>query len=128
MLFGFLLVRTLIILVKGFGRLPRTVFRVIPATMNAAARPFHVLNYLSPSRQQDAPRPTMSSLMDRTIDKLRASLARESDHTLALAMHFPTSWDPYFKEIMTVADVYDCTDRYTTTTDVRLTARRALEV
>jgi hypothetical protein len=44
--------------------------------------------------------------MDRTIDGLRHDLARESERTLALAMHFPIGWDPYFKDVMTVADLY----------------------
>ena len=44
--------------------------------------------------------------MDSTIGHLRASLAGQSERTLALAMHFPTRWDPYFNDVMTIADVY----------------------
>jgi hypothetical protein len=107
MLFGFLLVRALVVLVKGFARLPRAASRAFAAALNAATRPFHVLNYLCAIPGGRIVRaPAMGRLMDSTIGHLRASLARESERTLALAMHFPTGWDPYFKDVMTVADVY----------------------
>lgn len=108
MLFGFLLVRTLLVLVKGFGRLPGAVSGAFAAILNAGTRPFHVVNYLSalPGARILHTR-TMVRLMDTTIRHLRAKLERESPRTLALTMHFPVGWDPYFKQVMTVADVYD---------------------
>jgi hypothetical protein len=107
MLFGFLLVRTLLVLVKGFGRLPAGASRAFAAVLNAGTRPFHVVNYLCalPGPRVLRGR-AMAGLMDRTIHHLRAGLRRESDRTLALAMHFPVGWDPYFSNVMTVADVY----------------------
>jgi len=48
----------------------------------------------------------MGWLCDRTIAGLRRSLARETDVALQREMPFPTSWDPYFKASMSVADVY----------------------
>ena len=33
-------------------------------------------------------------------------LNRESDAALARKMHFPVQWDPFFKQVMTLADVY----------------------
>jgi hypothetical protein len=47
MLFGFIIVRVLQPLVKGFGRLPPAVSRTFAAILNAGTRPFHVLNYLN---------------------------------------------------------------------------------
>jgi hypothetical protein len=107
MLFGFLLVRTLLILVKAFGRLPAVVSRAFAAALNAGTRPFHAVNYLSalPGPRLLRGR-AMAGLMDRTIRHLRARLGRESDRTLAVAMHFPVGWDPYLKHVMTVADLY----------------------
>jgi hypothetical protein len=107
MLFGFLLVRVLLPVVKGVGRLPPAGSRAFAAILNAGTRPFHVLNYLSaiPGGTVLGSR-AMGRLMDRTIDHLRNSLARESEGALGLAMHFPVGWDPYFKDVMTVADVY----------------------
>jgi hypothetical protein len=128
MLFGFLLVRALLVIVKGFARLPDTVSRVFAATLNAATRPFHVVNYLSalPGAKVLSGR-AMSSLMDTTTNHLRARLAREPDHTLALTMPFPTGWDPYFRDVMTVADVYAYPTKHYDHHRRQLTTRRALD-
>lgn len=65
--------------------------------------------------------------MDRTIDLLRRSLARESERTLALAMHFPIRWDPYFNDVMTVADVSGYPTQHYDHHRRQLTTRRALD-
>jgi hypothetical protein len=44
--------------------------------------------------------------MDRVIAALQRRLVRESDDAPHRGMHFPTRWDPLFKEYMTLADVY----------------------
>jgi hypothetical protein len=129
MLFGFLLVRAMLPLVKGFGRLPLAVSRVFAAILNAGTRPFHVVNYLSalPGGTVLGTR-AMGKLMDRTIDGLRRGLARESERTLTLAMHFPVGWDPYFKDVMTVADVYHYPTQHYDHHRRQLTTRRALDI
>lgn len=107
MLFGFLLVCVLLPLVKAFGRLPSAFSRGFATALNACSRPFHVVNYLSaiPGGAVLGTH-TMGRLMDRTIRHLRRSLAREPERALTVAMHFPVGWDPYFKDLMTVDDVY----------------------
>ena len=129
MLFGFILVRVLLPLVRGFGRLPPGVSRAFAAILNAASRPFHVVNYLSalPGGAVLGSR-AMGRVMDRTIEGLRRGLARESEHTLALAMHFPVGWDPYFKDVMTVADVYHYPSQHYEHHRRQLTTRRALDI
>jgi DinB superfamily len=129
MLFGFLVVRALLPLVKGFGRVPDSISRAFAAALNAATRPFHVVNYLGalPGSWVLGGR-AMASLMDRATSHLRAGLARESERTLALTMHFPTGWDPYFKDVMTVADVYDYATRHYDHHRRQLTTRRALDI
>jgi hypothetical protein len=126
MLFGFLLVRTLLVVVKGFGRLPNAVSGAFAAVLNAGTRPFHVINYLCalPGGRIMRTR-TMERLMDNTIHRLRAGLERESSRTLALAMHFPTGWDPYFNDIMTIADVYDYPTKHYDHHRRQLTTHRA---
>ena len=44
--------------------------------------------------------------MRRTIRALQRQLDRETEKTCALTMHFPTAWDPYFRPLMSVQDVY----------------------
>jgi hypothetical protein len=48
----------------------------------------------------------MAALLDRTIEALQRSLDTETAQSLALTMHFPTAWDPYFEPTMSVLDVY----------------------
>jgi hypothetical protein len=83
MLFGFIVVRVLLSLVKGFGRLPPAVSRAFAASLNAGTRPFHVVNYLSalPGGMVLGSR-AITNLMDATIEHLRGSLAQESECTL----------------------------------------------
>jgi hypothetical protein len=129
MLFGFILVRVLVPLVKALARLPPAISRAFAATLNAGTRPFHAVNYLSaiPGGTVLGTR-TMARLMDNTVDHLRRGLARESEGALELAMHFPVGWDPYFKNVMTVADVYHYPTQHFDHHRRQLTTRRAQDV
>jgi hypothetical protein len=105
MLFGYIIVRTLMPLVHLLGRLGWS--RRFAATLNALHRPFHVINYLGScgGGQLLSPR-RMTALMDTTMRAIRRRLAAETSAGLALTMHFPTRWDPYFRPTMSVLDVY----------------------
>ncbi len=107
MLFGYLLVRTLMVLVRVFARLPRGSSRLFAAALDAATRPFHLVNYvgsLGGARMLGHAR--MERLMDRITTYFEGSLMGESDEGLRRGMHFPVGWDPYFKDYMTIGDVY----------------------
>jgi hypothetical protein len=105
MVFGYLIVRTLLPLVHVLGRLGLS--RGFAATLNASRRPFHVINYVgSCGGGQVLTTGAMAALLDRTIRVLERKLAAESGSSLALTMHFPTTWDPYFTPTMSVLDVY----------------------
>lgn len=107
MLFGYLIVRALLSLVRGFGRMPEPVGRLYARLLNAANRPFHVINYLgSCVGAVVVGRRGMARRMDRVINSLERRLDRETEESLALRMHFPVRWDPFFSDMMTVADVY----------------------
>jgi hypothetical protein len=107
MVFGFLIVRTLLVLVRVIGRLPAPVGRGFAGLLDSAARPFHIVNFwgsVNGARVFDAQR--MGWLGDRTIAALQRSLARESAESLRRGMAFPTRWDPYFTPFMSLADLY----------------------
>jgi DinB superfamily len=105
MVFGYMIVRTLMPLVHALGRFGHS--RGFAATLNASRHPFHVINYVgSWGGGQILTTRAMAALLDRTIDALQRRLATETDASLALTMHFPTAWDPYFKPTMSVLDVY----------------------
>lgn len=106
MLFGYLLVRNLLWLVGGFSRLPDGASRGFAAGLNAAGRPFHVINYLgSLGGPHLLGRSGMKRLMDRVTASLIRTLESSDDRRLARGMHFPVGWDPYFTDYMTVQDV-----------------------
>ena len=107
MLFGYLLVRNLRILVWVFSRLPDDASRRFAALLNAGTRPFHVINYagsLFGARTLGYAR--MERLMDRVLSDLDKSVRAQPERALDRGMHFPVGWDPYFKDFMTLRDVY----------------------
>ena len=74
MVFGYLLVRNLLVIVRGFSQLPDGASRRFAATLNAGTRPFHTVNYvgsLGGIRVLGYPR--TERLMDRTVGALQAS-------------------------------------------------------
>ena len=107
MLFGYLLVRNLRPLILAFARLPDPASKRFAALLNAGTRPFHVINYIgSLGGARILGYIGMERLMDRVISSLQASLRRQSHASLELGMHFPIGWDPYFKDLMTLRDLY----------------------
>ncbi|HEY8294520.1 MAG TPA: DinB family protein [Micrococcaceae bacterium] len=107
MVFGFMIVRALLPLVRLFGGLPASWNRDVARLLNAATRPFDVVNYLgSKAAAKVFNRRRMAARMRRTTAALAAKLAAEPETALARGMDFPTRWDPFFKPRMTLADVY----------------------
>ena len=106
MLFGYLVVRTLLWLVRGFARLPDGVSVRFAGALDSATGPFHVVNYLG---SLGGARVLGHGGMERVMDTVTASLIRtvttSSEAQLSRGMHFPVGWDPYFRDYMTVADV-----------------------
>jgi hypothetical protein len=104
MVFGYLVVRALLPLVRVVSRLPSPVGRGWAALLNSASRPFHVVNYwgsVGAARVFNHSR--MGVLADRTIGALQRTLEREPEGALHRGMPFPTGWDPYFG-YMTLAE------------------------
>jgi hypothetical protein len=107
MSFGYLIVWRLLPLVRFFGRLPDWFARAFAAVLNAATRPFHVVNYLGSVGGALVFRgPRLTSEFDRTITRLHRRLDAETPTSLGRRMHFPTGWDPFFRDTMTLAEVY----------------------
>jgi hypothetical protein len=107
MVFGYLVVLRLLPLVHLFGRLPAGAGQRFAAILNAATRPFHVVNYLGSAGGGTVLGPTqIDALLEWTITRLHQHLAAEQEAALHRTMHFPVGWDPFFKDVMTLADVY----------------------
>lgn len=107
MLFGYMVVLRLLPLVRFFGRRPDRYSKRFAHILNAGSRPFHVVNYLGTCGGAMVFRgPRLAAKFDRTIAALHQRLDDETEETLALWMHFPVDWDPYFHDTMTLLDVY----------------------
>jgi hypothetical protein len=107
MLFGYLVVRRLLRLVRMFGRLPGGYSRAFAGVLNSGRRPFHLVNYLGSCGGALVFRgPRLIAMFDRTVAALHRSLDRESELTLRGVMHFPVDWDPFFQHRMRLIDVY----------------------
>jgi hypothetical protein len=107
MVFGYVVVLALLPMVRVFGRLPVPVNRGFAWLLNAGTAPFDVVNYWgSRGGARIFNHRRMAAKLRRVTSALERRLRRENEAGLALRMHFPTRWDPFFKETMTVADVY----------------------
>jgi hypothetical protein len=106
LVFGYQIVRALLVLVRVFGRLPDPVSRGFAATLNAATRPFHVINYLGSCGGGLIGPQRAGRWLDHIIASLHRSLDRADDAGLARGMHYPPRWDPFFQPYMTLADLY----------------------
>ena len=107
MLFGYLIVRALLVLVRVFGPLPDGASRAFAKLLDSAYRPFHLINDLgSCLGARIIPPSRMIRILDRVIAVLQQRLQRETSSALRRGMHYPTTWDPFFANYMTLADIY----------------------
>ena len=107
MVFGYMIVQRLLLLVRVMGRLPDRVSRVYARVLDAGTRPFDLINYYGSCAAATVyNRHRMGAKMDRVIASLQRSLGRLTDEALQGGMHFPTRWDPFFKDYMTLEGVY----------------------
>lgn len=107
MLFGYLVVLVLLVLAKVMAVLPKALSRRFARALDAATVPFHWINYLgSRVGARVFNRRRMGAKFDRVVGSLARRLAKESDRALARGMYFPARWDPFFKDYMTLGDIY----------------------
>jgi hypothetical protein len=107
MLFGYLVVRALLVLVRIFSLLPDVTSKTFAGLLDSARTPFHLINYLgSCAGARVIPPQRMPAMLDHIIAALQRHLQRETDSALRRGMHYPTTWDPFFTDYMTLADIY----------------------
>ena len=107
MVFGYMVVQRLLLLVRLFDRLPDSVSRRYARVLNAVTPAFDVINYYGSrfaARIYDRKR--MAAKLDRVINSLQRSLRRAPEDAFRRGMHYPKDWDPYFRDYMTLEDVY----------------------
>jgi hypothetical protein len=113
MLFGYMVVQVLIPVIKVVGVLPRPATKPFALLLNASHRPFNAVNYWCSRLGARFYNPTrMGAKLDRVIASLTTTLNRTRDTTLGRGMYYPTRWDPFFKEYMTLADLFSYPTRH----------------
>lgn len=107
MLFGFLIVRALLPVMRIVSRLPRPAARGFARTLDATSRPFDTINYWgSCLGARIINHRRMGRRFDAVIDSLERHLERDRETELHRSMPYPARWDPYFTQVMTRADLY----------------------
>jgi DinB superfamily len=107
MVFGYMVVQRLLLLVRLFDRFPDSVGRRYARMLNAVTPAFDVINYYgSRFAARIYNRNRMAAKLDRAINSLQRSLSRAPEDDFRRGMHYPNDWDPYFRDYMTLEDVY----------------------
>jgi len=107
MVFGYMVVRALLPLVRVVSALPAPVGGAFAKVLNAGTRPFDVVNYWgSRTASLVYNRDRMGRKLERTLSALARRLERETPRSLSRTMPFPDKWDPFFKPRMTIHEVY----------------------
>lgn len=107
MVFGYMVVQRLLVLLRVFGRLPDAIGRGFARVLNAGTPPFDLINYYgSRFGARVYNRRRMGPKLDRVIGALQRKVVHERECDFRRGMHYPTRWDPFFRDYMTLADVY----------------------
>lgn len=107
MVFGYMIVRALLPLVRMFGHLPDNASRWFARILEFTTPGFHVVNYVGSCAGARVFRGSrLTAQADRVTAALHRHLDRESDEALERGMHFPVSWDPFFRDRMSLGEVY----------------------
>ncbi|MEB3983108.1 DinB family protein [Mycobacterium sp. 663a-19] len=107
MVFGYMVVQRLLLLVRLFDRLPDSVSRGYARLLNRVTPAFERINfYGSRFAARIYNRKRMAAKLDRVISSLQRSLHRAPEDAFRRGMHYPDDWDPYFRDYMTLEDVY----------------------
>lgn len=90
-----------------FGRLPPGASRGYARLLNAATRPFDLINYLGPCAAVHVyGHQRMAAKLDSVLAALHRRLAAATPADLARGMHYPIRRDPFFTGYMTLADLF----------------------
>jgi hypothetical protein len=107
MVFGYMVVRALLPLVRVVSSLPAPVGAAFARALNAGTAPFDVVNYWgSRAASLVYNRDRIGKKLDKTLNALARRLERETPRDLSRTMPFPDCWDPFFKPLMTINDAY----------------------
>jgi hypothetical protein len=95
MLFGYLIVRALLVLARVFGLLPDRASKAFARLLDSARRPFDLINYLgSCAGARIIPPSRMAPALDHVIAALHKHLQRETGSALRRGMRYSRDLGP----------------------------------
>ena len=107
MTFAFMILSSLIPLVRLFGRLPRSYSKLFTRILNGLTGFFNWINSLG---ARGGGRIYRGERISKEFNKIIFSLLRRLDDIpekeWQRGMYYPTRWDALFKEYMTLEDVF----------------------
>jgi hypothetical protein len=107
MVFAFMLLSSLIPLVKLFGKLPQKYSKVFSQLLNSSTKPFNWINsFGARGGGRFHSREMLEKRFDSTIGKLIKRLNNTKEKELDLGMYYPVKWDSLFDEYMTLEKLF----------------------
>ncbi len=101
--FGFMILNSLLPLVRVMARLPGQYSQALASTLNFLTVPFNWINKLGARGQGRVfTRARIGGLFDRNINRLIGVATRVKDSEWERGMYYPTKWDSNFDRFMTV--------------------------
>jgi hypothetical protein len=93
MLFGYIIVRVLLVLARALSRLSQRLSRGFARLLDAGTKPFDLVNYLGPCGAVRSVSPRrMGAMFDRVTEVLDKRLAAEAEADLGRGMPYPVRW------------------------------------
>jgi len=106
-LLGFILVLPLASILVFFGHLPAACSRLFAGVLNFSAPLFNRINAVGPrAGARLLGRPGVTRKFDQMHGAILARLDRVRAQDWALAMHYPTRWDPRFQTPMRLENLF----------------------
>src|SRR3954454_23149699 len=107
MMFGFLILLSLVPLVRLFGRLPKSFSKSFAALLNSVTGPFNWINSLGPRvGGRILTRKSLGNVYDWVYSRILRMLASMPESEWNRGMYYPTKWEPLFNEYMTLEQVF----------------------
>lgn len=107
MAFGYFLIPSLIGIVWIFGRLPDVFSKTFASLLNSVTRPFNAINALGPQGGgRVLGRQALGAIFDAVYMLIVELLRQLPEDELRRGMHYPTQWDPLFRDYMTMAEIF----------------------
>jgi DinB family protein len=107
MVFGFIILNTLLPVARIWGRLPRSSSKPFAWLLNISTGAFNWFNALGARMQRKVfTYKRLGALYDRIYSSLLKAVGSIQDEEWKRGMYYPTRWDPNFSKFMTIEELF----------------------